>query len=95
MNCTFAEVSEPKKGGLANFLNERTGETGAAVLGVGLLATGISKEMIVLDADVVAGASLFICASVLGKKLSPAIIKALDDRAKNIHSTMNEGACSL
>ncbi|XP_063679079.1 ATP synthase F(0) complex subunit B1, mitochondrial-like [Bolinopsis microptera] len=68
-----------------------TGQTGAAVLGGSLLATAVSKEMIVLDADVLAGAILFTCTYGLGKKIGPMVIDGLDKYTASIETTMSEG----
>ena len=68
-----------------------SGTTGAAVLGLGLGAAAVSKEIIVLDADVLAGGFLAGVSYVLVKKAGPSVIEALDNRAKGIHTTMSEG----
>ena len=50
----FSDVAEaPKQGGMTQ------GQTGAALLAAGLTATAVSKEMIVLDADVRDNFSVF------------------------------------
>eukprot|EP00116_Pleurobrachia_bachei_P009640 sb/3469902/ len=81
-----SDVAEaPKQGGLTQ------GQTGAALLGAGLTATAISKEMIVLDADVLAGFFLFSCTYGLATKIGPIAIQALDKYTANIEATMSEG----
>jgi len=88
----LSEVAEPKKKGVAaTMLGEKSGTTGAAVLGVGLAGAAMSKEIIVLDADILAGTFLAGATYAIVKNAGPSVVEALDNRAKGIHDTMSAG----
>lgn len=74
-----------------NVLASKTGQTGAAVLGGGLAAYLISKEILILHAETVVIASLGLVTYALIKKLGGDVAASLDERAKNIHDALNQG----
>lgn len=74
-----------------NLLTEKTGQTGVAVLGAGLAAYLISKEIIVLHAETVVVASVAGVTYMLMKKAGPGIAAALDERAKAIADSLSVG----
>lgn len=70
-------------------LASRTGQTGAAVLGLGSLAYLMSKEIVVLHAETVVVAAVGGVTYGLVKKFGPEVGSALDAAAKEIEDNWN------
>eukprot|EP00051_Salpingoeca_urceolata_P032857 m.17788 g.17788 ORF g.17788 m.17788 type:complete len:280 (+) comp5547_c0_seq1:1837-2676(+) len=71
-----------------NFLEGKTGQTGAAVLTAGVAATLLSKEILILHNETIVVASVGLVTALLINKVGGSVGAALDDRAKNILDTL-------
>jgi len=72
-------------------LTSKTGQTGVAVLGTGLAAYLVSKEILILHAETVVIASLGIVTYALIKKVGGDVAASLDERAKTIQDNLSAG----
>jgi len=70
---------------------EKAGESGATMLGVGLAAYALSKEILVIHEETLLAAVMAGTIMWLSKKAGPGIAQALDARSDEILENMNKG----
>eukprot|EP00054_Salpingoeca_dolichothecata_P015512 m.89573 g.89573 ORF g.89573 m.89573 type:complete len:220 (+) comp21528_c1_seq1:2-661(+) len=84
-NRNFSTTPTPR------FLSEKTGQTGATVLGLGAAAYLLSKEVVILHSETVVVVSMAGVTYGLVKYAGGEVAAMLDERAQNIHNNLSQG----